>query len=75
MKTFFWRLHQKEVFMIFVEENLKAKVIQKTFRASLGKSGQNPSHPKNLPVPTPVMKRHLRLRCPYFGRAEGETGP
>jgi len=75
MKTFFWRLHQKEVFMIFVGENLEAKVAQKTFRESLGKSRQNPSHPKNLPAPTPMMKRHLRPRCPSFGKAKGDTGP
>jgi len=55
-----------------VEENLKAKVAQKTFRASLGKFGQNPLHPKNLPAPTLMMKRHLRPRCSSFGRAEEE---
>jgi len=38
-----------------------AKVAQKTFRASLGKFGKNPSHPTHLPAPTRMMKRHLRL--------------
>jgi len=59
MKThedFFWRLHQKDIFMIFVGENVQAKVAQKTFRVSLVKLGQNLSHPKNLPAPTPMMK-------------------
>jgi len=61
--------------MIFVGENLEAKVAQKNFSASLGKSEQNPSHPENLPAPTPMMKRQFRPRCPSFERAEGETGP
>jgi len=56
--------------MIFVGENLQ--VAQKTFRASLGRFGQNPSHPQNLLAPTSMMKRHLRSRCPSFEKAEGE---
>ena len=36
MKTFFWRLHQKEVFMIFVGENLEAKIAQKNFSGKFG---------------------------------------
>ena len=44
----------------------------KTFRASLGKFGQNPSNPKNLPAPTPMMKRQLRPRRPSFEKAEVE---
>ena len=48
------------------------KSCTKTFRAILGKFGKNPSHPKNLPAPTPMMKRHHRPRCPSFERAVGE---
>ena len=58
--------------MTFVEENLLAKVAQKTFRASLGKFGQNPLHPKNLPAPISMMKSHLHPRCPYFERSGGK---
>jgi len=42
----FWRLKQKEVFMIFVGENLETKVAQKTFRASLGNPGKILRTPK-----------------------------
>jgi len=37
-------------------------------KSSLGKVGQNPSDPKNLPGPAPMMKRHLRPRCPSLER-------
>ena len=39
-ETLFWRLHQKEVFMIFVGENLQAKVAQKLFGQVWGNSGK-----------------------------------
>ena len=55
-----------------VGENFWAKLAQKTFRASLGKFGQNPSRPNNLPTPTPVMKRHLCSRCHSVEKAEGK---
>jgi len=61
--------------MIFVGKNLEAKIAQKTYRARLGKCRQNPSYPKYLPAPTPMMKRHLRPRCSSFEWAEGETSP
>jgi len=48
------------------------KSCTKTFRATLWKFGQNPSHPKNLPAPTPMMKRYLRPCCPSLERAERE---
>jgi len=35
------------------EKTLRQKLHKKNFRASLGKSGQNPSYPKYLPAPTP----------------------
>ena len=38
----------------------------------MGKFRQNPSHPKNFPAPTPLMKRHLRPRYSFFDRAEGK---
>ena len=41
----------------------RGKNCTKKFRESLGKSGQNPWYPKNLPAPTPMTKRHLRPRC------------
>jgi len=44
----------------------------KTFRASLGKFGQNPLHPKNLPAPTPMMKRHICPRCPLLKGQRGK---
>jgi len=65
-------LHQKEVFMILVGENLEAKIAQKSSRANLGKSGQNPSYPKNFPAPTPMMKRHLRPVAPLLKGQRGK---
>ena len=67
--------YQKRGVHDLVEVNLLAKVSQKTFRASVRKFGQNSSHPKNLPTPAPMMKRHLRPRCPSFERTEGEMLP
>ena len=45
-ESLFWRLYQKKVSMIFdlCGDNLQAKS-HKTFRESLGKFGQNLSHP------------------------------
>jgi len=45
MKALFWRLHQKEVFMIFVGENLQAKLHKKLF----GKFGENRAKSFALP--------------------------
>ena len=73
-ETLFWRLHQKEVFMIFVGENLWAKVAQKLFGQNLGNSGEI-LHPRNLPASAPMMKSHLRPRRPSFERTEGERTP
>jgi len=70
-ETLFWKLHQKEFFMIFVGENVKAKVAQKLFGQVWGNSCKI-LHPRNLPASTPVMKSHLRPRCPSYERAEGE---
>jgi len=50
--------------MIFVGENLYAKVAQITFRASLANSRKSPLQSQKLPAPTPVMKKHIRSRCP-----------
>ena len=47
----------------------------KTFRASLGKFGQNPLHPKNLPAPTPMMKRHICPRCPLLKGQGNDSVP
>jgi len=38
----------------------------KTFLGIWGNLGKNPSHPKNLPALTPMMKRHLHPRCPLL---------
>ena len=35
----------------------------KTFRGIWENLGKNPSHSKNLPALTPMMKRHLHPRC------------
>jgi len=69
-ETLLWRLHQKEFFMIFVGENLQAKVAQKLFGQVWGNS-RKILHPRNLPASIPMMKSHLRPRCPSFERAEG----
>jgi len=37
-----------------VKKIFRQKLHKKVFRASLGKFGKNPSHPKNLPA-TPMM--------------------
>jgi len=54
-KTFVWRSYQKKVFMIFYlcGEILLAKS-HKTFRARLGNSGKNLSHPQKFPSPKPM---------------------
>jgi len=64
--------YTKKRFSWFCGRKFVGKSCTKTFWASLGKFGKNPSHPKNLPVPTPMIKRHLRPRCPSFERAERE---
>ena len=53
-------------------ENICMQKFHKKLRASLGKFGQHPSHPKNLPAPTPMMKRHLRPRCPLLKGQRGK---
>ena len=45
--------------MIFVAENLQAKVTQKLFGQVWGSTEINPSQAQNLPVPTPMSGRVL----------------
>jgi len=48
IKTFFWRSHQKQVFMLVVGENVWAKGAQKLFGKVWGNSGKNPVHPQKF---------------------------
>jgi len=84
----FWRLHQKEVFMIFVGETLQAKVAQKLYGHVWGNSGKILRIPRiclllHYDEKAPacsytMMKRHLlhydekAPRCTSFEREEGE---
>jgi len=60
--------------MIFVGKNVLAKVAQNLFGKVWGNSGKI-LHPRNWPAFTPMMKSHLRPRCPSFEGAEGERTP
>jgi len=48
MKTFFWRSNQKKVFIIFVGDNLSAKIAHKRFGQVWGNSDKIPSHPQKF---------------------------
>ena len=54
----FWRLHQKEVFMIFVGETLQAKVAQKLYGHVWGNSG------KILRIPRICLLLHYDEKAP-----------
>jgi len=58
IKTFFWRSHQKQVFMFFVGENLWAKGAQKLFGQVWGNSGKNPSHPRKFACSYTYVRGH-----------------
>jgi len=48
------------------------KSCTKNFSDKFGEIRAESFAPKNLPAPTPMMKRHLRPHCSFFERAEGE---
>jgi len=70
MKTFL-QVTPKKVLMIFVGENLQAKVAQKLFRKFGEIRAKILRIPKTLPAPKPMMKRPLRPRCFPFESTEG----
>jgi len=51
---------------LYFWEKICRQKLHKNFFGNLGKFGENLSHPKNLPARTPMMKRHLHLRCPLL---------
>ena len=55
--------------MVFVGENLQAKVAQKKLFKKVWGNSDKSFACQNLPAPTPIMKRHLCSRCPSFERA------
>jgi len=68
----FCRWHREKFFIIFLGENLLAKVAQKRFRASLGKYGQkNPSHPPKFACSC-TYEKEPPPRCPPSERTEGK---
>jgi len=58
--------------MFFVGENLWAKGAQKLFRQVWGNSGKNPSHPQNLPVPTPMWQGFCNVRNSCWRSTQNE---
>ena len=71
MKTFHWRLHQKEVFMIFVGENFRQKLHKNLFEQVWG-SWAKSFAPQKFACSYTYDQRHLRPRCPSFERVEGK---
>jgi len=67
----FLEVTPENIFMIFVGENLWAKIAQKLFGRVWGYLRKILRTPKNLPAPTPMMKRHLCLHCPLLKGRKG----
>jgi len=58
------------VLLIFVGENLWAKVAQKLFLNFGENRAKIRRNTKKLPAPKPLMKKHLRPRCSVSERTE-----
>jgi len=56
MKTFL-EVTPKKVVMIFVEKDCRKKLHKTLFGEVWGNSGENPSQPKNVSAPKPMMKK------------------
>ena len=49
-----------------------SKIAHKTFRASLGNSGKNPSHSQKFACSSPYDERRLRIHCPLLKEERGK---
>ena len=74
-KQWCWRSHQKRSSWSLWEK-ICGKNCPKSFSGKFGEIRAKILRTlKNLPAPTPMMKRHLSLHCPSFERSEGEMPP